>query len=280
MQRHEALRLLGLDESATHEEVKEAFRQLARRSHPDHGGDADDFLRLVEARDVALGDGGGSSLMHLRDVRDIVVAATGAMAERDRRRDRHEETEAVVRHLVRVRTTRLRRLRRSLTLLSLVSAVVGGLSQSIRLIPSFERTWANGLTIGFGTLALVLGLAIAAVTQQVTDVQANIDEVSETLDDRTNLVRIIRTVLASAGVEAPWTTDSWFQAVAVWFGDAHGRWESRDGLPRYAHRVGVNEFARLVLAKAKEHEVIAEHEQWVDDELLSTFSFNRKSRPS
>ena len=34
--------------------VEKAFRRLAHRDHPDKGGDADQFRRLVEARDRAL----------------------------------------------------------------------------------------------------------------------------------------------------------------------------------------------------------------------------------
>lgn len=42
-------------ESATREDVIAAFRESAKRCHPDApGGDADDFRRLVEMRDAAL----------------------------------------------------------------------------------------------------------------------------------------------------------------------------------------------------------------------------------
>jgi hypothetical protein len=38
----------------THDEVIAAFRHLAKRAHPDHGGTAEVFRRLVEARDGLL----------------------------------------------------------------------------------------------------------------------------------------------------------------------------------------------------------------------------------
>jgi len=40
--------------SVTKEQVNERFRQMARKFHPDAGGDPTTFIRLVAARDAAL----------------------------------------------------------------------------------------------------------------------------------------------------------------------------------------------------------------------------------
>lgn len=50
----EARALLGVGESASAEEVRRAYRRLARTAHPDAGGDAADFHRLQQAVDVLL----------------------------------------------------------------------------------------------------------------------------------------------------------------------------------------------------------------------------------
>ncbi len=50
----DALRLLGLDETATPEEVHVARRRLARALHPDVGGDAQDMVRVNQAVDIVL----------------------------------------------------------------------------------------------------------------------------------------------------------------------------------------------------------------------------------
>ena len=50
----EALRLLGLDETASVDAVHAARRRLARTLHPDVGGDADDMVRLNTAVQVAI----------------------------------------------------------------------------------------------------------------------------------------------------------------------------------------------------------------------------------
>jgi hypothetical protein len=41
--------VLGLSEDCTRDELAHAFRSLARRTHPDHGGDATEFRRALAA---------------------------------------------------------------------------------------------------------------------------------------------------------------------------------------------------------------------------------------
>jgi hypothetical protein len=50
----EARRLLGVPEDYSRPEVLSAFRRAAKHSHPDHGGTAEEFRALVEARDRLL----------------------------------------------------------------------------------------------------------------------------------------------------------------------------------------------------------------------------------
>jgi DnaJ-domain-containing protein 1 len=49
---HTYYEALGLDESATENEVKKAYRKLALRNHPDKGGDAAAFAKIGEAYEV------------------------------------------------------------------------------------------------------------------------------------------------------------------------------------------------------------------------------------
>lgn len=52
--RAQARALLGVGEHASADEVRRAYRRLARHAHPDAGGDAADFHRLQEAVAVLL----------------------------------------------------------------------------------------------------------------------------------------------------------------------------------------------------------------------------------
>lgn len=46
---------LGVSKTATQEEIKAAYRELARKEHPDKGGDAERFNSINEAYEI-LGD--------------------------------------------------------------------------------------------------------------------------------------------------------------------------------------------------------------------------------
>jgi hypothetical protein len=49
-----ALLLLGITPPYSADDVNRAYKRLARMKHPDAGGSHDDFIRLKDARDVAL----------------------------------------------------------------------------------------------------------------------------------------------------------------------------------------------------------------------------------
>jgi curved DNA-binding protein CbpA len=44
--------ILGLKKTATENDVKRAYKQLARENHPDKGGDKDRFQKIQEAYSV------------------------------------------------------------------------------------------------------------------------------------------------------------------------------------------------------------------------------------
>lgn len=50
----DALAVLGLKTGATREEIEAKFREMAKRHHPDRGGDSDEFVRIERARAAAL----------------------------------------------------------------------------------------------------------------------------------------------------------------------------------------------------------------------------------
>lgn len=51
---HSALLLFGLDDTATQDDVKKKYRQLAKQYHPDTGGDAEKFKQLNQANQVLM----------------------------------------------------------------------------------------------------------------------------------------------------------------------------------------------------------------------------------
>jgi hypothetical protein len=57
----EAARLLGVPANYTRDDIIAAFRRAAKRAHPDVGGSAELFRKLVEARDRLLASIGTSA---------------------------------------------------------------------------------------------------------------------------------------------------------------------------------------------------------------------------
>ena len=50
----ESFKVLGLDENATEDDVKTAYRKLSLETHPDRGGDKDQFIAVTEAKNKCL----------------------------------------------------------------------------------------------------------------------------------------------------------------------------------------------------------------------------------
>lgn len=51
-----ALRILGLPERATKDEIRAAYRERVKTAHPDHGGNNDALRAVMWAKEILLGD--------------------------------------------------------------------------------------------------------------------------------------------------------------------------------------------------------------------------------
>ncbi|WP_159537531.1 hypothetical protein [Aeromicrobium sp. 9AM] len=292
MNRDEALEVLQLDANPSADEIQTAFRRFVAEGHPDRGGDANSFSRVVEARDTLVQS--STALVPMNQVREIVLAATRPMEEQARRTELRNETNDVVRGAVRVRTSEIRHQQRRLATLTFMSAMVGAASQVGRLEPFKQTGVSNSLGVAFAAIALALGLMIALTNQNKAQIQADIEDIADTMNDKAVLVRTLHDVLGPGATARPWSPEELHGAVGKW---VHESGESRPTpirggvsqrllgptgrarpLPHFARRMGVNEFGRLLLAKAKERGVVIESENWDNDHLSVSYQFNRPSK--
>jgi DnaJ-domain-containing protein 1 len=58
LERQQALKLLGLPPNATPLQIKRRYRSLAKRHHPDRGGDPKQMQRIIAAYELLMKDQG------------------------------------------------------------------------------------------------------------------------------------------------------------------------------------------------------------------------------
>jgi curved DNA-binding protein CbpA len=56
LERQQALALMGLPSTATRQQIKRRYRELAKKYHPDRGGDSREMQRLVAAYQLLMKD--------------------------------------------------------------------------------------------------------------------------------------------------------------------------------------------------------------------------------
>jgi DnaJ-domain-containing protein 1 len=56
LQRQQALAVLGLPPNATRQQIKHRYRMLAKRHHPDRGGDQRQMQRIIAAYEFLMKD--------------------------------------------------------------------------------------------------------------------------------------------------------------------------------------------------------------------------------
>jgi len=56
IERQQALAVLGLPPNATRQQIKRRYRSLAKRYHPDRGGDQRQMQRIIAAYELLMKD--------------------------------------------------------------------------------------------------------------------------------------------------------------------------------------------------------------------------------
>jgi hypothetical protein len=296
MDRREALEILGLAEPATDEAIHARWRELVQQMHPDtKQGDVEATIRINEARAVAL-RAATTDLVPLNQVTEIVRATAGALAERDERRAAQQRAQGVTRAIVRAHTSPLKEARRQTAVFIGLGALVALLGQALNAFESSFSARAEQLaTLAGAFIAFSAGLVIWIYTERARRLEEMIEDASDTLDDRSNVVAVLQEISAHAEAgDPPWTRDELRQLCEAWVepesrdASAEDWIEERVPLVRFersrdaptlaslARRVGAGDFTKLVIAKGLATEVLSEMEVWADDGRLHlVYDFNR-----
>ena len=56
LERQQALNVLGLPANATPQQIKRRYRSLAKKYHPDRGGDRQQMMRIIAAYELLMKD--------------------------------------------------------------------------------------------------------------------------------------------------------------------------------------------------------------------------------
>ena len=261
MRREEAMNRLGLPAEASEREVKEAYRRLARKAHPDTGEkpDAERLRQLTEARDVALKPLLSRDLVTRKDLA-LILQTQGEMAKVSR------ESEAtlsrvVIHHVGKLATARNRKLTISGfgSVVGLLLVAVGGVVRS-ETFPGLQA-----VLLPSGAVLAICSMLIGAMAllnkEREERLRIEIEEAAETLADRAALVG----VLAELGLDGFFTRDTLQEEIYYWSeGDNEVemiRFRDRVPLSRVAAEIGPVDFARLLLAKGLESGMIVEAEE-------------------
>lgn len=258
LRREEGMRLLNLPVGASEEEVKRAYRRLAREVHPDTGEepDAERLQQLGEARDVALEHVTGQDLVTRKDIA-LMLRTQGELAKVS------QESEAtlsrvVVHHVGKLAAARSRRLTISGlgTVVGLLLAAIGAV---VRTLPSLQA-----VLIPFGALLAICSLVVGAMAllnkEREERLRIEIEEAAETLSDRAALVG----TLAELGLDGFFTREDLQEAIYYWSEMDNEiemiRFRDRVPLSRVAAKIGPVDFARLLLSRSLESGMIVEAE--------------------
>lgn len=292
MERARALEVLGLDETASRDEIESAWRSAIKNVHPDSGkeSDADAVSEILDARKVALSEGNASStgLVPLARVTDLIKLQQGEIAAKARASE--QAMRGVVMHHIGTLAFR----RRQRTILAGISAgvatVLGLLTALIRVSPDADievQSLLGTMTGAFALIAAGLGLLAWRIATLERSLQMELDDVAETLSDKAAFSDTINEV----GLGSFFTKSQLQEAIREWSanGMPSGARSPSSGLfggmyrsvplASTAHAIGPVDFGKLFLAKGIELGLLEEVERETSDGSVD-YGFSRAGRAS
>lgn len=118
----EAMTILGVSEDATFQEIDNAYKQLAQKSHPDKGGSDTDMKLINEARVYLIENLSAKSLPLVQKQLEIAIQKINDISNNQKICGR--KAERIERNILNLRTDKLRKWKRTAFILATISAAV------------------------------------------------------------------------------------------------------------------------------------------------------------
>ncbi len=280
---NDALRILGLPAGATPNEIESTYRALARKHHPDAGGDSARMSELNVAHDVAIA-AASASLVPLNKLAALVEEASAKLVLRAEIR---EASQAAVASATESATSWLRSMRwASLALLTLSGIALFLGNGALDFIA--DKTLVahvQPLMKLIYTMGTIAAGGAWVLTQRIKWTELQIEELSLFLGERENFFDLWCSILPTDRVESEITKGELSNFAATWaevsvLGSKHYEtFTPHRSWRKLARRMGFNDFANLFVRKGIEIGVLVRNDRWRDGRPIEALSLRHLEEP-
>jgi hypothetical protein len=281
-----AFELMGLESGASSVEIKDRYRELAHRAHPDQGGTDSEMAGLADAYALIRANRDGEDGALVRRQMDLVSRTPAELARKEElREDSRMAFDAAIRH----RTSRLKQAKRQGIWAAIIAGGLGALIAFMRFlnldsIENFEGRevpWISASTrLYLILICLVLSACIALLawraSLRATWIETALEDFSDNLSDKNSFLRLLGLLTKEAGLPSRWTSEDLIRSISRWSKGDRLRRRQRlvaqsilglisaraadDEIPLedLAHVAGPVDTAKLIISKGLERELIAE----------------------
>lgn len=281
MEVERAFEILGLPLTASKEDVQEAYQRLAKKVHPDTGGDNEEMALVNAARDVALRFIATSRALALRRSLDVIEVRPTQMAYPLLYAEQAKSVENLIRSHQMSRYHQLR----------YVSIFSGVLAGAATFIATQYGEAGLPFVAAFGPMTGLLAAFALASTWRLTVMDAAISALGAEFRDKNLMVSLLRDLASlpesllerGQGSRGSFRAEEFRRKLDEWRWARLRKGEVQSAVPigiaRFIRTVGIEDSARLILAIGLETGVLEELE--VSDDLgypMTTYAIRRARR--
>ena len=282
-----ALKILGLDDQSSADEIEQRFRALTSQLHPDRGGTNESMAELNEARFVALqATQPGQNLVPLEALN---AAMTVAAIRQEERQTLDRRVEDMRKHMHSRSTSKYKRNRKIAGIFAGIAGAAIFLREEIPIdvlfplssvsytlsLPPDEQAelnqWQADRDRSFSAMWSIMFLSIAAnagfaawfLTTRIDKVNRELEDLEEQTGTKTLLYLFLQEILGEK-IRAKWTLSDMVEAIS-----------QKETVPKKyvyaADQIGSMRFSQFLIDRALQLNLISVHDEIVQDELVEYY---------